>query len=303
MPIPDFQEFMLPLLKIAANSEIKLSDAIDKIVEIFQLTEEERNELLPSRTQTIIANRVSWAKTYLVRAGLLVMTRRAYFKISERGLAALAEKPDKIDREFLDRYDKYREFRTRRPNERKTSQIENELTPEESVHDALERLEDSLCDEILSRIMSQRPGFFENLVVKLLIAMGYGGSVENAGKALGKTGDGGVDGVIDQDVLGLDRIYVQAKRYANGNNVGSGAIRDFFGSLDKFKASKGLFVTTSDFTSDAISTAKQLSKRIVLINGWQLVKLMVRYGVGCRIEETLYIKKLDEDFFEMQENI
>lgn len=170
-------------------------------------------------------------------------------------------------------------------------------TPEEKIDAYIEQFENDLADDLLKRIMEKEPDFFEDLVVKLLVSMGYGGSVDNPGKAIGKTGDGGVDGVIDQDVLGLDRIYIQAKRYCQGNNVGAGAIRDFFGSLDNKKAAKGLFVTTSDFTAEARSTAEMLSKRIVLIDGRQLTKLMIRYNVGCRVEKTLYVKRIDEDFF------
>ena len=159
-------------------------------------------------------------------------------------------------------------------------------------------LENQLGNDLLDRILSAPPDFFERLVVKLLTAMGYGGSTAEAARALGRSGDGGVDGVIDQDALGLDRIYVQAKRYARDNAVGSGAIRDFFGSLDRFKAAKGLFVTTSSFTNSARETADFLSKRIVLVDGVLLTKLMIRHEVGCRIEEALYVKRIDEEFFE-----
>jgi restriction system protein len=173
------------------------------------------------------------------------------------------------------------------------------LTPDEVMRIANRQLEVALADELMQRIRAGTPGFFESLVVRLLVAMGYGGSVTDVSKALvGGSGDGGVDGIIDQDHLGLDRIYVQAKRYAEGNTVGSGAMRDFFGSLDRHKATKGLFVTASTFSPSACQTADQLSKRIVLINGDHLTRLMIRHGVGCRIEETLHIKKVDEEFFE-----
>jgi restriction system protein len=160
------------------------------------------------------------------------------------------------------------------------------------------QIEASLAQELLDRIRSAPPEFFERLIVNLLLNMGFGGSVADAGRALGRSGDDGVDGVIDQDALGLDRVYIQAKRYAIGNNIGSGAIRDFFGSLDRHKATKGLFVTTSTFSPAATETAQYLSKRIVLIDGEQLAKLMIRHNVGCRVEDTLQIKKIDEDFFE-----
>ena len=163
---------------------------------------------------------------------------------------------------------------------------------------ARDQIEADLAQDILEKLASGSPEFFERVVVKLLTGMGYGGSVSDAGRALGRSGDGGVDGVIDEDALGLERIYVQAKRYKDGNAVGPGAIRDFFGALDQFKANKGLFVTTSSFSSSATKTAEGLSKRIVLIDGSMLANLMIRYEVGCRIEEQLAIKKIDEDFFD-----
>lgn len=172
------------------------------------------------------------------------------------------------------------------------------ITPDEQMRQARDRIESNLAQDMLSKIVVAPPEFFEKVVIKLLIGMGYGGSVSDAGRALGRSGDGGVDGVIDEDALGLDRIYVQAKRYKDDNPVGSGAIRDFFGALDQFKATKGLFVTTSKFTASANSTASGLSKRIVLIDGQMLARLMIRYEVGCRVEEQLFIKRLDEDFFE-----
>jgi restriction system protein len=160
------------------------------------------------------------------------------------------------------------------------------------------QIEISLAQELLDRILAAPPDFFERLIITLLLSMGFGGSAADAGRALGRSGDDGVDGVIDQDALGLDRVYIQAKRYAPGNNISSGAIRDFFGSLDRHKATKGLFVTTSTFSTSARETAEFLSKRIVLIDGEQLTKLMIRHNVGCRIEDTLHIKKVDEEFFE-----
>jgi restriction system protein len=176
---------------------------------------------------------------------------------------------------------------------------ETSLTPDETMRHAHSLLEQELADELLVKIRAGTPTFFENLVVRLLFAMGYGGSVTEINKALvGGTGDGGVDGVIDQDILGLDRIYIQAKRYADGNTVGASAIRDFFGSLDRFKATKGLFVTASTYTPSARETAGMLSKRIVLVDGGQLTRLMIRHNIGCRVEETLEIKKIDEEFFE-----
>ena len=215
----------------------------------------------------------------------------------------LAENPGRIDNNYLTRFEEFNEFRQRTPetDEGSASEtsvaLDDERTPDEVLRAAHRNIEKSLRQELLDRIHGNSPDFFERLVVDLLVAMGYGGSVEDAGRQLGKSGDGGVDGVIDQDALGLDRVYVQAKRYQPGNNIGAGQVRDFFGSLDRFKAAKGLLVTTSGFSQDAADTASQLSKRIVLINGDQLAGLMVRYNVGVRTEETLYLKKVDEDFF------
>jgi restriction system protein len=166
------------------------------------------------------------------------------------------------------------------------------------MREAHRQIDAALAQDLLDRVRKAPPDFFERLIVNLLLNMGFGGSVSDAGRALGRSGDDGVDGVIDQDALGLDRVYIQAKRYAYGNNVGSGAIRDFFGSLDRHKASKGLFMTTSGFSPAAVETAQYLSKRIVLIDGEQLAKLMIRYDVGCRVEEALEIKKIDEDYFD-----
>jgi restriction system protein len=245
---------------------------------------------------------VGWAKSYLGKAGLVKSTKRACFEISDAGKAVLANPPAKINIKFLESFPGFKEFReatgqdtTVPPTERTSFK---ELAPDEVIRSASGELQQALSAELLSKILASPPDFFERLVVQLLIAMGYGGSAIEAGKALGKSGDGGVDGVIDQDALGLDRIYVQAKRYADNNKVSSGEIRDFFGSLDRFKANKGLFVTTSTFSPAAKETAELLSKRIVLIDGHQLTRLMIRFNIGCRIEETIYIKKIDEDFFD-----
>lgn len=306
MSIPDFQTLMLPVLRTAEAGEVKISDVVELLIDQFKLTPEERAELLPSGKQTTFANRVHWAKSYLSKAGLVEMTRRAHFRISDRGREVLAKPPERIDIRFLERFPEFLAFRETSGGGDK--QVDGPaavevvqttgMTPDEMIRKAHGQLEDELGQDILSRVQAAPPDFFERLIVQLLIAMGYGGSAADAGRALGKSGDGGVDGVIDQDALGLDRIYVQAKRYADGNNVGSGAIRDFFGSLDRFKAAKGLFVTTSAFSPSARETAEFLSKRIVLIDGRQLARLMIRYNVGCRVEEVVHLKKLDEEFFE-----
>lgn len=288
---------MLPVLEESARGEVRIGSTVERLADRFALTPEQRAELLPSKRQTTFANRVHWAKSYLGKAGLIRLTKRAHFEITEAGKAVLAQSPSRIDIRFLRQFPDFVAFRTHVSGDSGEVEV-SDLTPDEQMRRARDRIESSLAQDILLKIAAAPPEFFEKVVIKLLTAMGYGGSVSDAGRTLGRSGDGGVDGVIDEDALGLDRIYVQAKRYKDGNPVGSGAIRDFFGALDQFKANKGLFVTTSTFSPSAISTAAGLSKRIVLIDGHMLGRLMIRYEVGCRIEEQLFIKALDEEFFE-----
>lgn len=307
MTVPTFQELTLPVLRACASGEAKIGEVVDRLSKNLNLSESDRSELLPSGRQTKFANRVHWAKTYLAKAGLVELTGRGLFSISDDGRSVLANPPSKIDIKFLERFPKFNEFREGGEEDDNSkagkyvhavTEPQSTLTPDDRMRAAQQELQDELAADLLSRIVVAPPDFFERLVVRLLVAMGYGGSTADAARALGKSGDGGVDGVIDQDALGLDRIYVQAKRYAVDNSVGAAPIRDFFGSLDRFKAAKGLFVTTSSFTVAARETAEFLSKRIVPIDGRQLTKLMIRHGVGCRVEETLYIHRVDEEFFE-----
>ncbi|WP_298282900.1 restriction endonuclease [Acidocella sp.] len=308
MAIPDYQSLMLPVLKEAAVGEVRIGEVVARLADHLQLTSDERVILLPSGKQTLFANRVHWAKTYLAKAMLVESTRRGYFQITPRGKEVLTANPWQIDNNFLNQFEEFRSFRERTveyfpgatedaSSEPKPVQGAN-ATPDEVMRAAHRQIESALAQDLLDRILSSPPDFFERLIVSLLLGMGFGGTATAAGRALGRSGDGGVDGVIDQDALGLDRIYIQAKRYGPDNKVSSGAIRDFFGSLDRHKASKGLFVTTSSFSSSARETAEFLSKRIVLIDGVQLTNLMIRYNIGCRVEETLYFKKIDEEFFE-----
>ena len=283
------------------SGEVRIGATVERLADRFALSPDQRAELLPSKRQTTFANRVHWAKSYLGKAGLIVLTKRGHFRITEQGLAVLKERPQKIDIPFLRRFPAFEAFRFSTGTAAQTQQSDDiaasELTPDERMRRARDQIEADLAQDILNKLVGGPPEFFERVVVKLLTGMGYGGSVSDAGRALGQSGDGGVDGVIDEDALGLERIYVQAKRYKD-NSVGPGAIRDFFGALDQFKANKGLFVTTSNFSSSAVKTADGLSKRIVLIDGSMLAKLMIRYDVGCRVEEQLAIKSLDEDFFD-----
>jgi len=301
--VPDYQSLMLPVLRAAAAGERRIGAVVQRLGEELGLSEAARAALLASGRQTMFANRVHWAKTYLAKAGLVEGTRRGHFRLTQRGADVLAANPERIDNRFLSRFEEFRQFSDRSAQSTDDEVVPEpadaaEQTPDEIMRAAYRRIEAALAEELLDRVRAAPPDFFERLIVNLLLAMGYGGSAADAGRALGRSGDDGVDGVIDQDALGLDRVYIQAKRYAAGNSVGPGAIRDFFGSLDRHKAAKGLFVTTSGFTSSARETADYLSKRIVLIDGELLTRLMIRHNVGCRIEEVLYVKKVDEDFFE-----
>jgi restriction system protein len=308
--IPTYQQFMRPFLEIANtanntpenNNEVKLRDVINELADVFNLSEEEKAETLPSGKQSILDNRVGWARTYLTKAGLLEVTRRAHFIITERGIKALQDKNAVIDNKYLKQFDEFITFKDQKnvatDNVIETIEGTDDITPDEALRSAYKKINDALSEDILERTRKVTPAFFEDLLIELLLAMGYGGTGEGAAHALGKSGDNGIDGVIDQDPLGVDQIYIQAKRYAEGNNIGAGDIRDFFGALNLKKAQKGIFITTSDFTSSATQTAKDLGMRIVLINGKELAKLMLRYNIGSRDEQVLHLKKIDEEFFE-----
>ena len=303
--IPDYQTLMLPVLQSCADGEVVTSEVIDALANEFKLTLEEREQLLPSGRQSTFSNRIHWAKGYLKQAGLLTYPARSHFVLTDEGKKVLQSKPDRVDNKFLMQFEAFQEFRTRKGTQSANNAVEehnadtNEnATPDEQLRAAHKAIGDALAADLLARVRDASPQFFEELIVELLIGMGYGGTSENAGKAIGKSGDDGVDGVIDQDPLGVDQIYVQAKRNAEGNNIGAGAIRDFFGALNLKKAQKGIFFTTASFTSSAIQTAADLGIRIVLIDGRRLAELMLRYNIGCEDQEILQIKKIDEDFFE-----
>lgn len=301
--VPDFQTLMLPVLRAGAAGEIAVSDVVDALADEFALTDDQRAELIPSGGQTKFSNRIQWARTYLGKARLIEATKRGHFRITERGVETLSKNPKRIDVKYLKRFPEFLEFKfpalaEQKKAEPKKQVSSDDLTPDERMRAAHKEIFDGLASEILDRLKSGTPAFFEAVTVSLLVAMGYGGSIDEAGRAIGKSGDDGVDGVIDEDSLGLDRIYVQAKRYDKAN-VGPGEIRDFFGALDQKKALKGIFITTSGFTVSARETADRLSKRIVLIDGLRLARLMIEHNVGCRVVDALSIKKLDEDFFDV----
>jgi restriction system protein len=305
--IPDYQSLMLPVLKIASDGEEhRISDVVEKLATDFGLTEAEREQLLPSGKQPAFNNRVHWAKTYLAQAKLLEATRRSFFRITDRGRSVLSENLPKIDAKFLRQFAEFNVFvgggeKPELPTEEIAPLLEAKAvtgsTPDELLRATVREVESALASDLISRICGATPAFFERLVVDLLLAMGYGGSRTEAGRALGKTGDGGIDGVIDQDQLGLDRIYIQAKKYDPENAVSEPDIRNFCGSLGANKASKGVFVTTSYFTTPALSFAERHPFKVVLIDGAELARLMIRYSVGVRITETLHLKKIDDDFF------
>lgn len=303
MAVPDFQTLMLPVLKAAGTNEVRLSDLVERLAADFHLTEDEKGQLLPSGRQTTLANRVGWAKTYLAKAGLVRTTRRGYFEATERGREVIAEVPQRIDIGFLSRYPEFEEFRRAVRGESTSAEPVAEIvpssnkTPDELLRATHQEIEKTLRAELLDRILQAFPTFFENTIITLLVNMGYGGSREDAGRAIGRSGDNGLDGVIDQDPLGLDRVYIQAKRYKLDSAVSEPDIRGFAGSLEGAKATKGVFVTTSYFTAQARTFAERIARRIVLIDGQQLARLMIKHDVGVRIEDTLHIKKIDEDFF------
>lgn len=305
MPVPDYQTLMLPLLKAAAdNKEHRLGDVLELLAQDFHLTQEERQQLLPSGMPTF-ANRVGWAKSYLVQAGLLEGTKRAHFKITEQRRQVLNENPSRIDNDYLLRFASFVSFRNRgRASENtavsNTPEVSGPIltqTPDELVRATVWQIDAALAKDLLDRILAAPPVFFEGLIIKLLLAMGYGGSRTDAGQIVGKSGDHGIDGIIDQDSLGLDRVYIQAKKYARDNPVSEPEIRGFSGSLGAAKANKGIFVTTSTFTQPAQNFAERHPCKIVMIDGERLTGLMIRYNVGARIEETLHLKRIDEDFF------
>jgi restriction system protein len=306
MAIPDYQTLMLPVLQSAAAGEVSVRDAIELLARQFKLTDEERAELLPSGKQSIFTNRVQWAKTYLVKAGLLQATKRGHFTITERGREVLAQNPQRIDNSFLDQFEEFRQFRNaaRLPpdsgdgKQRTAPPTLEAATPEERVESASKEIEEDLRAELLDRVLKMSPAFFEKVVVDLLLAMGYGGAGADSGRRIGRTGDGGVDGVINEDALGLDIVYIQAKRYAPGNAVGVDKVREFSGAMDERGAMKGVFATTSHFAPAARAFAERVPKRLILVDGNELSRLLVRYGVGVRAVRTVELKKIDLDYFE-----
>ncbi len=301
MAIPDFQSFMLPLLNFASDEmEHNQSEASNALSKHFSITDSDRKEMLPSGRQTRFDNRIAWAVVYLRKAGFLESPKRGKFKITERGREILMSKPARIDVKFLMKHGdpEFREFhRPSRQNENhEEPNTEVIRTPREVMDTGYQELRLDLSQELVNRIKSCSPRFFEFLVVDLLVAMGYGGSRKDAGEAVGQTGDGGVDGIIKEDKLGLDAIYLQAKRWEG--TVGRPVVQAFAGSLEGHRARKGVMITTSQFSAEALDYVTRIEKKIVLIDGEELARLMIDYGIGVAEDVNYIIKKLDVDYFE-----
>lgn len=292
---------MLPLLRfVSGHDEHSLQEAEETLATEFSLTEFDRQELLPSGRQSIFKNRLGWARTYMKKAGLLDAPRRGRFKITPRGIEVLSQNPKRIDISFLKQFPEFLEFqnlshRPESPIEEGDQETLEQTTPEESIENAYAHIRNALGSELLAKVKSCSPAFFERLVVDLLVRMGYGGSRSDAGRAVGKSGDGGIDGIINEDRLGLDVVYIQAKRWEGV--VGRPEIQKFVGALQGHRARKGVFITTSSFTRDAEDYVSRVDNKIVLIEGEQLAELMMDFGVGVTPQAVYEIKRVDSDYF------
>jgi restriction system protein len=299
MSIPDYESIMLPLLRFAEDhQEHSVWQAIDALASQFKLTQEEQKKLLPSGQQSIFYNRVGWARTYMKQAGILEATRRGYFKISERGLQVLKENPKNIDADYLEQFSEFQEFRKR--NRIKSTSAKEILnkgeTPVEILETTYQSLRDELSRELLDQIKISSPSLFEKMVVELLVKMGYGGSRKDAGEAVGKRGDEGIDGIIKEDRLGLDVVYIQAKRW-DQTTIGRPEIQRFVGALHGQHARKGIFITTSSFSKEANDYARSIDSKIILIDGELLTQYMIDFNIGVSPDRAYEIKKLDTDYF------
>jgi len=300
MPIPDYETLMLPLLKYAGDEkEHSLHDAIQHLSKLFGLSEAEKRELLPSGKQALMYNRVGWARTYLKNAGVLEATRRGYFRITDRGLQVLKDNLSQINTKYLEQFPEFVAFKALRKETQELLEEKEERytrdTPEELLELGYQRLRRSLAQELLSSVRRCSPEFFEKIVVELLLKMGYGGSLRDAGEAIGKSGDEGIDGIIKEDKLGLDTICIQAKRWEG--IVGRPELQRFVGALRGKGANKGVYITTSSFSQDAIEYVSKIDTKVILIDGEKLVELMIDNDVGVSRLATYEIKKIDSDYF------
>jgi len=301
MAIPDFQSIMLPLLKLCADGQEHTNrEAIDVLAKEFGLTDEERKQLLPSGQQSVFDNRVAWTRAHMKMAQLVENTRRGVFRVTDRGKEVLAGNPSEINIRFLRKFPEYTETRDRHQHNRQEgdSARADELvskTPAEQLEDAYQILRENLAGELLSQLKSSSPGFFEKVIVEVLVKMGYGGSRKDAGQAIGQSGDEGIDGIIKEDRLGLDIIYIQAKKWEG--TVSRPEIQKFAGALQGKRARKGIFISTSDFSSSAREYASSIESKIILIDGQELAQLMIDFGVGVATDATYELKRLDSDYF------
>lgn len=283
---------MLPLLQILGDGgRHTLLEVEELLAKHFGLSDETKNQMLASGNQRVLYNRIGWARTYLNKGGLLENVERGVYKITERGQAVLKQAPEKIDREYLERFDEFKSFQAYTGG----SEVAAELTPEEDIERSLNAIAQAAQDEILERLHEVNPAHFEQVVIDVLVAMGYGGSHEDAAKAVGKSGDGGIDGVINEDRLGLDTIYIQAKRWQS--NVGRPEVQSFAGALSGNRATKGVLISTSDFTNDAKEYIKTSREKIILIDGKRLAALMYEFNVGVSLEHNYQVKRIDTDYF------
>jgi restriction system protein len=302
MPIPDFQSLMRAILQLAADGQSHtIRDALDRLATEFGLSDDDRKELLPSGRQEVFTNRVAWAKTHLRMAGLIEAPSRGVFRITDRGQQVLKDNPDRVDLRILRQQPGYLEARDSKKDKNGKKNIQEEAaddpqTPEEKIEAASLALRDSLGEEILAKMKAASPSFFERLVVELLVRMGYGGTRKDAGKAIGRSGDEGIDGIIKEDRLGLDVIYIQAKKWEA--TVGRPEIQKFAGALQGVRAKKGIFITTSDFSKEAEEYASRIESKIVLIDGETLWNLMIDFGIGVSTVATYEVKKLDSDYYD-----
>lgn len=299
MAIPGYQEFMYPFLKMLEDGqEHSLRESYIRLADEFNLTEQEREELLPSGKQRILHNRVGWTRTYLKKAGLLDTIRPGVFRITDRGRHVLNDtRVTAIDNAFLMQFQEFRQFKNKGEDQKDLiiSPVKNEITPLEEIERNYKILKEEAKEDLLDKVMNGTPLFFEKLVVDLLVAMGYGGTMKDAGQAIGRSGDEGIDGIIKEDILGLDMIYLQAKRWEN--TVTRPELQKFSGSLDGKRARKGVFITTSTFSDGAKEYVQMIDKKIILIDGDALTEFMFTYNIGVSHEETFVIKKVDEDYF------
>lgn len=301
MAIPSYEKFLLPVLKLLSDGKVRTKQEIVRtMAKQFQLSEDELAETLPSQTQPTYVNRIGWAITYLKKAELIVSPSRANFKITDEGKKLVENNVSDLTAKDLKQYEPFLKFiKTSHKQNDTDHTIQEETTPLENIINNFELLKKEVCDEILQKILEQSPDFFEQLVVDLVVAMGYGGSIEDAGKATKRTGDEGIDGIIKQDRLGLDNIYLQAKRWQRDSVVSRPEIQKFVGALAGQGARKGIFITTSRFSKDALEYKPRNDTSVILIDGQKLVELMYEYNIGVTTEMKFEIKRLDSDYFDL----